>query len=578
MIGDVSVTAESIKTTSPEPPLRLFPSPLQQPDILPSPRLSSRFSAMSSRKQASSDIVDYTSPSAESHAEHQHHFGAPPFSWSSLWKSPVVNHLNGKSYTLPIFNLANPYSRNFHLSWLGFFVAFLSWFAFPPLLPEAIKTDLKLTTAQIGNSNIIALLATFLVRMAMGPAVDRFGPRKCMAAMLMVGAIPSGMAGLVKGYKGLYAVRFFIGILGGTFVPCQAWTTLFFDKNIVGTANALVGGWGNLGGGVTFVVMVSLFQSLVDRGLSGHSAWRAAYAIVPVPILFFVAAITLIFGTDCPAGKWSDRHKLPASTFAIRHGHAAAIAHDAYKGNDKEQGNATVAAVDPEDEANITSDLDVAVNESLTLSAAGKIFISPYTWLPALMYMTTFGFELAIDSNLANVFFNIHKSATFTQTKAGYYASIFGFLNFVTRPFGGWCGDFIGRKYGIKGKKYLTVTLGFLQGTMALGFGLWSKHQQSHKIVPNLNTQIGFVVLMAVFCEMANGANFALVPHCNSFNNGVMSGIVGAMGNLGGILFALIFRFHSANGFTEAMWISGAFAMGVNFLCGFIPAPKPLSS
>lgn len=74
--------------------------------------------------------------------------------------------------------------------------------------------------------------------------------------------------------------------------------------------------------------MVSLFQSLVDRGLSGHSAWRAAYAIVPVPILFFVAAITLIFGTDCPAGKWSDRHKLPASTFAIRHGHAAAIAHD----------------------------------------------------------------------------------------------------------------------------------------------------------------------------------------------------------------------------------------------------------
>ena len=109
----------------------------------------------------------------------------------------------------------------------------------------------------------------------MGPLCDRYGPRKMMALMLVAGAIPSGMAGLVKNANGLYAVRFFIGILGGTFVPCQTWvrgshlasmrrmqahrslqTTAFFDKNIVGTANALVGGWGNLGGGVTFVVMV----------------------------------------------------------------------------------------------------------------------------------------------------------------------------------------------------------------------------------------------------------------------------------------------------------------------------------
>lgn len=37
----------------------------------------------------------------------------------------------------------------------------------------------------------------------------------------------------------------------------------------------------------------------------------AAFAVVPVPILLFVALITLIFGTDHPNGKWSDRHKVP---------------------------------------------------------------------------------------------------------------------------------------------------------------------------------------------------------------------------------------------------------------------------
>ena len=60
-------------------------------------------------------------------AKHALHGGAPPFRWASLWEPAKVNHLNGKSYTLPILNLRDQYSINFHLAWLGFFVAFLSW-------------------------------------------------------------------------------------------------------------------------------------------------------------------------------------------------------------------------------------------------------------------------------------------------------------------------------------------------------------------------------------------------------------------------------------------------------------------
>lgn len=112
------------------------------------------------------------------------------------------------------------------------------------MIPEAIKTDLKLTNEQVGNSNVIALVATLFVRVATGPLVDHFGPRKVMAGLLILGAIPSGLAGTAHNATTLYIIRFFIGILGGTFVPCQAWTSAFFDKNCVGTANALVGGWG----------------------------------------------------------------------------------------------------------------------------------------------------------------------------------------------------------------------------------------------------------------------------------------------------------------------------------------------
>lgn len=92
---------------------------------------------------------------------------------------------------------------------------------------------------------------SLLVRFIAGPLCDRYGPRLVFVGLLLCGAIPTAMAGLVTGPKGLIALRFFVGILGGTFVPCQVWCTGFFDKSIVGTANSLAGGWGNAGGGIT---------------------------------------------------------------------------------------------------------------------------------------------------------------------------------------------------------------------------------------------------------------------------------------------------------------------------------------
>lgn len=124
-----------------------------------------------------------------------------------------------------------------------------------------IKKDLNLSTVDVANSNIAALTGTLLVRFLAGPLCDRFGPRWTFITILFAGAIPTAMAGLVKNVSGLIALRFFVGILGGTFVPCQVWSTGFFDKNVVGTANALIGGWGNSGGGITYFLMPVIYDS-----------------------------------------------------------------------------------------------------------------------------------------------------------------------------------------------------------------------------------------------------------------------------------------------------------------------------
>jgi NNP family nitrate/nitrite transporter-like MFS transporter len=527
-------------------------------------------------KQMTSQI----SSSASGHVGDSHH-GPPPFAWSHLWKPAIVNPVNLKSYTIPIFNLADPYAQSFHLSWLGFFVAFLSWFAFPPLTPEAIKNDLKLTNAQVANSSIIALTATLVVRFAVGPLVDRYGPRKVMAGILIAGAIPSGLAGTAHNAATLYALRFFIGILGSTFVPCQAWTSAFFDKNCVGTANALVGGWGNMGGGATFAIMVSLYEGLRNQGLSQHVAWRAAFAIVPAPILILVAVLTLVFGKDHPAGKWSERHNLPATVLAAQQGHQVIQDSDEKKiqlekGYDSKGGEVTMRAVDErdidKDLLNLTT-VDVAINEPLTLKTALNIFSSPVTWLPALAYLTTFGLELLIDAKMADVLFALFnkKINGFDQKKAGYYTSIFGFMNLVTRPFGGYVGDVVYKRWGTKGKKYWMLACGLIMGATCLAGGFYLADHKAPKVA-ELPIVMGVFAVSVIFSELGNGANFALVPHCNSYNNGVMSGLVGSFGSLGGIIFTLIFRFQTAQG--KGFWIVGLMCIILNLLLIPISVPK----
>jgi NNP family nitrate/nitrite transporter-like MFS transporter len=118
---------------------------------------------------------------------------------------------------------------------------------------------------QVANSNIMALTGTLVTRLVAGPLCDRFGPRLVFAGSLLAGTLPTALAGLVKTPTGLIVLRFFIGVLGASFVPCQVWSTGFFDKNVVGTANALAAGWGNAGGGIT----VSPFSSRLRLEICG---------------------------------------------------------------------------------------------------------------------------------------------------------------------------------------------------------------------------------------------------------------------------------------------------------------------
>ncbi|KAF9316410.1 hypothetical protein BG003_001993 [Podila horticola] len=115
-----------------------------------------------------------------------------------------------------------------------------------------IKADLKLIPHSISDANLTSVGASILAQLMIGPLCDCYGPRKAMADLLFIGSITIGLAGLASDANGLIISRFFSGIIGATFVPCQYWASLTFSSNIVGTANAICGGFGNMGAGVSY--------------------------------------------------------------------------------------------------------------------------------------------------------------------------------------------------------------------------------------------------------------------------------------------------------------------------------------
>ncbi|KAL8660089.1 MAG: hypothetical protein Q9226_000081 [Calogaya cf. arnoldii] len=511
------------------------------------------------------------------------------FDLGLLWKAPEVNPVNRKARSIPALNVFNVYGRVFFFSWFGFMIAFWSWYAFPPLLYETIAKDLGLSQTDVANSNIVSLTATLLIRLVAGPMCDRFGPRLTFAGCLLAGAIPTALAGGVYNVHGLLALRFFVGILGGSFVPCQVWSTGFFDKNVVGTANALTGGFGNAGGGITYFLMPAIFDSLVaDRGLTAHVAWRVTF-IVPFICIVTTAVAMLIFCPDTPTGKWSDRHLAVQQNLAS-HGISGAVVDvpgeltdKATTGTDSPSGSGSGSddkklgfeAVEPKQPGGFAHEARIGEQQMLD-TARGEVVVkpsfrealpvvfSPQTLVLAGGYFCSFGGELAINSILGAYY--VKNFPALKQRGSGNWAAMFGLLNVVFRPLGGVFSDLVYPRMGVWGKKFLIHGVAIMTGVFLIAIGLTDPKDQ--------NTMFGLVAGMAFFLESGNGANFGLVPHVHPHANGIVSGCTGAAGNLGGIVFAIIFRYNHKD-YAKVFWIIGIMTIAINLSLSWIrPIPK----
>lgn len=378
---------------------------------------------------------------------------------------------------LNIFSGKGIQMRTFHITWMTFFFCFFGWFGIAPLMP-IVREQLHLSKDQMGNITIASVSATIIARLIIGKLCDSLGPRLSYTILLVIGAIPVVLIGLANSYESFLLFRLIIGIIGASFVITQFHTSVMFAPNVVGTANAVAGGWGNLGGGVTQIIMPLIAAALVGLGyVDMANSWRYAM-IVPGVILLIMAFIYYRYTKDSPAGNYSEINKVS---------------------KEKKKGSFMAAMKDYR------------------------------TWVLALAYAACFGIEITVDNVAATYFVD---SFGATLIVAGALASLFGFMNIFARALGGIVSDKIGKVYGLRGKALLLAGFLVMEG---IGIVLFAQAN-------SLTMAIVFMLIFALFLKMANGGTYSIVPFINKDAIGSVSGIVGAGGNLGAMLVAFLFK------------------------------------
>ena len=410
--------------------------------------------------------------------------------------------VRNKATSIDLFSLKTPQMRAFHMTWFAFFLCFFAWFGIAPLM-AVVRGELGLTKEQIGNTIIASVAITIVARLFIGWLCDRIGPRLSYTWLLMLGSLPVMGIGLAHDYSSFLLFRLGIGTIGASFVITQYHTSVMFAPNVVGTANATSAGWGNLGGGVTQMIMPLLFAAFLAFGLTDERSWRMSM-VVAGAVCFLTGLAYRKFTTDMPDGNFKELRA--------------------------------------RGELNLP-----AKNKGAFLSAVKDYRV----WALFLIYAACFGIELTIN-NIAAIYYMDYFDLGLRT--AGLVAGLFGLMNIFARTLGGFVSDRFVRTGGLKGRvRWLFIAL-LVEG-IALVF--FSQMRVIALAIP-------MMIVFSLFVQMSEGATYSVVPFINKRALGAVAGIVGAGGNMGAVCAGFLFRAESIS-YPKALLILGFCVAGAAF-------------
>ncbi|MGL6315489.1 NarK family nitrate/nitrite MFS transporter [Vibrio sp. WXL103] len=424
-----------------------------------------------------------------------------------------------------------------HLSWMAFFITFVVWFNFAPLL-QMVKETLGLTTQEIKTLLVLNVALTIPARVLIGMFTDRFGPRLVYSALLAICSIPCFMFAFADSFMQAAIARFLLGFIGAGFVIGIRLVSEWFPHNELGTAEGIYGGWGNFGSAAAAFTLPT-----VALLFGGDEGWRYAIAVTGVMSLVF----SFVFYrnvSDTPKGSTYFKPKHLTAMEVTSKGDFyfllgmkipmyAVLGLLAWKLSPSGIGMLTDTMV-----YSIYAGLVVLylieasqvwkVNKGIFTKPVEEIHQYKFKQVAVLnvLYFATFGSELAVVSMLPLFF-----SETFglSAVLAGMVASAYAFMNLMSRPGGGWISDKFGRK----------STLLFLTAGLAVGYFMMGQVGSDWPVW----LAVVCAMVCSFFVQAGEGAVFATVPLIKRRMTGQIAGMTGAYGNVGAVTYLTVLSF-----------------------------------
>ncbi len=459
-----------------------------------------------------------------------------------------------------------PRIKVLHLSWIAFFITFVMWFNHAPLM-AAIRETFNLTKEQIAALLIMNVALTIPARIVVGILVDKLGPRLMYAVLLAVSGFLCMAFALATTYEMLAITRFLLGFVGAGFVVGIRIIAEWFPAKETGYAQGLYAGLGNFGSAAAAITLPTLALAF-----GGPDGWRWAIGLTGV-IAIVYAAVYYALVTDAPPGSTYFSPKKAGSMEVTSVGDLVlyclmqaplvlALAVLVWQ-----LGPSKLGLVGRATEVALYLSLVVLyglqladtwrINGGILDKPVADIYRYRFRQVAVLdiAYMITFGSELAVISILP-LFFK--DTFGLSLTMAGFIGASFGMTTFFARPAGGWLSDRLGRR---------RVLVWCLGGT-ALGYLAMSFMGPGTGIA----FAVGVTMTCSLFVNAGNGAVYAMLPMIKRRLTGQIAGMVGAFGNVGGVLFLAIYAGVEVGTFFVVA--SACAALGLLLTWAFIEEPK----
>ncbi len=437
-----------------------------------------------------------------------------------------------------VFKVKSPEIRALHLTWIAFFITFYVWFNMAPLASSMLKSVDWLTPDDIKLFAICNVALTIPARIIVGMALDRFGPRRVFSILMVTMSVPALVFAFGDTMAQLLVSRLVLSSIGASFVVGIHMTALWFKPRDIGFAEGFYAGWGNFGSAAAAMTLPTIAITMYG----GDDGWR--WAIAQSAIVMAAYGVYYWFGiTDGPDPKahrkprkaaamevssWADMIKLILWTIPLVGVLGILVWRIQNMGYLSTTGAviaylAIVAVV-------IYQIIQILrVNVPILKEGVPEDDKYPFSSVAALnsTYFANFGAELAVVSMLPMFF---EETWGLSAAMAGLIAASFAFVNLVARPMGGLVSDRMGNRR--------FVMLSYMFG-IGIGFVLMAMLNSSWPLI----VAVAITIFTSFFVQGAEGATFGIIPSIKRRITGQISGMAGAYGNVGAVVYLTIFTF-----------------------------------